>query len=130
MISREVKEAIEETGKKLILQLRMEGMLKICESKSAMQKAEGLLRSYEALKIADDRSAYWMAQKIESALKLIESDPYYRIIPEYYIEGRTREEIAEEFNTSPTTISRNKKRLMETVKMVLCSDETIKELYS
>ena len=124
MISREVKEAIEETGKKLILQLRIEGMLKICESKSAMQKAEGLLRSYEALKIADDRSAYWMAQKIESALKLIESDPYYRIIPEYYIEGRTMP------TTSPTTISRNKKRLMETVKMVLCSDETIKELYS
>jgi DNA-directed RNA polymerase specialized sigma subunit len=41
----------------------------------------------------------------------------------------TREEIAEHFNTSETTISRNKKRLVDRLSAVLFSDDVIYELF-
>lgn len=128
-MTKETSEAIDEAVKRTILELKTANMMKD-NSKTPFQKTEEILRDYNALKLSDDRSAFWMAKKIESALDLIAGDPYYQVIIDYYIQGKNREQIAEEFNASTTTISRNKTRLIERIKMVLFSDEAIKEIYS
>ena len=48
---------------------------------------------------------------IQTALKQIEKDSYFRIIPLYFAELNTIEQIAEKFNVEVSTITRNKKRL-------------------
>lgn len=48
---------------------------------------------------------------VQTALKEIESDPYFQIIPLYFSELKTIETIAEMFDVEISTITRNKKRL-------------------
>ena len=48
---------------------------------------------------------------VQTALKAFENDPYIYIVPLYFAELKTLEQIAELFNCDVTTISRNKKRL-------------------
>jgi len=47
-----------------------------------------------------------------------------------YFESKTREEIAEELEVDVSTITRNKNRLINTLKITLFSDEVIYELFS
>lgn len=67
---------------------------------------------------------------IDAALSKISNDKYYDLIRLRYFEGKTREEIAEYFNVDVATISRNKNRLINTLKIYLFSDEAIKEIFS
>lgn len=80
-------------------------------------KRSGMLKSNDAIAYAEMSSslrAYYRAEKpqmIIAALKQIESDPYYEIIPLYYKHGYSHEKIAEILNVETSTITRNKKRL-------------------
>jgi len=67
---------------------------------------------------------------IDDALSKISNDKYYDLIRLRYFEGKTREEIAEYFDVDVATISRNKNRLINTLKIYLFSDEVIKEIFS
>ena len=67
---------------------------------------------------------------IDDALSRIANDKYYDLIRLRYFEDKTREEIAEYFDVDVATISRNKNRLINTLKIYLFSDETIKEIFS
>ena len=67
---------------------------------------------------------------IDAALSKIYNDKYYDLIRLRYFEGKTREEIAEYFDVDVATISRNKNRLINTLKIYLFSDEVIKEIFS
>lgn len=67
---------------------------------------------------------------IDDALSKISNDKYYDLIRLRYFEGKTREEIAEYFDVDVATISRNKNRLINTLKIYLFSDEAIKEIFS
>ena len=67
---------------------------------------------------------------IDDALSKLEDDKYYDLIRLRYFEGKTREEIAEYFDVDVATISRNKNRLINTLKIYLFSDEAIKEIFS
>jgi RNA polymerase sigma factor (sigma-70 family) len=67
---------------------------------------------------------------IDTALQKISDDPYFIIIRMKYFENRTREEIAEELEVDVSTITRNKNRLINTLKITLFSDEVIYELFS
>jgi hypothetical protein len=67
---------------------------------------------------------------IDDALRKIAWDQYYRIIPEKYFEGKTHEQIAELFNKDISTITRNKSRLVNELKIILFSDEAITELFT
>lgn len=65
---------------------------------------------------------------VKSALKKIENDKYYDIIPMYYFEEKTIEEIAEECEWAVGTVSKHKKRLMNDLKVYVFSDTFIEEL--
>ncbi len=65
---------------------------------------------------------------VKSALKKIENDKYYDIIPMYYFEEKTIEEIAEECEWAVGTVSKHKKRLMNDLKVYIFPDTFIEEL--
>ena len=67
---------------------------------------------------------------IDSALSMLKNDKYYDVICYKYFEKRTYDEIAEIFDVDRTTISRNKNRLINILKVYLFSDDVIKELFS
>ena len=48
---------------------------------------------------------------VQTALKELESDPYYMLIPLYFSELKTIDQLAEIFGVEVSTITRNKKRL-------------------
>ncbi len=49
--------------------------------------------------------------EIARAIIEVSKDAYFEIIPRYFRDGETIEQLATEFNCEVTTISRNKKRL-------------------
>lgn len=65
---------------------------------------------------------------VKNALKKIENDKYYDIIPMYYFEEKTIEEIAEECEWAVGTVSKHKKRLMNDLKVYVFPDTFIEEL--
>lgn len=66
---------------------------------------------------------------IDNALLKIKDDPYYDLIKMRYFEGANREEIADYFGVDVATVSRNKSRLINTLKVHLFSDEVITDIF-
>lgn len=66
---------------------------------------------------------------IDAELEKISSDPYFDLIRLRYFEGKSREEIAEYFEVDVSTVTRNKNRLINILKVPLFSDEVIAELF-
>lgn len=124
----DIKQIINETVNQTVLKLKMSGLMKDTR-KTAFQKTEELLRNYYAFTKSDQPYTKKLVEKIDNALEEIKDDPYAEIISLFYVADHTREEIAEQFNTTVTTISRNKTRLVEKLKAYLFSDETIEELF-
>ena len=123
------KKEVEEVVNLTVLKLKMAGLLKD-DRKSAFQKTEALLRNYKTFKnVKDKKSTMKLCGKIEIALEEIKNDIYYEIIPMIYFDNETREYIAEYFNTSTKTITRNKNRLINILKLRLFSDDVIFELF-
>ena len=65
---------------------------------------------------------------IKSALKKVECDNYYNIIPLYYFDKKTIEKVAEEMDCSVGAISKHKKRLINELKVYIFPDTFMKEL--
>lgn len=65
---------------------------------------------------------------VNNALKKIEEDKWYDVIPMYYFEEMTIESIAEELECAVSTISENKKRLMNELKVYIFPDTFMEEL--
>ena len=65
---------------------------------------------------------------VKSALKKIENDKWYEIIPMYYFKEMTIEEIAEELDCSVGTISMNKKELINKLKVYIFPNTFMEEL--
>lgn len=123
-----IDKIIEDTVNRTVLKLKVAGLMKD-DRKSAAQKTEELLKNYPRFKLSDQPYTKKLCQKIETALRTIQDDYYYEIIALYYFEQMTREEVAYHFNTSETTISRNKKRLIDNLSAVLFSDDLIYDLF-
>ena len=124
----DVKKIINDTVNATVLKLKIAGLMKD-NRKTAYQKTEELLRNYNDFCKSDQPYAKKLVKQIDAALSDIKSDIYGEIIPLYYFEGETRENIAEYFNTTVTTISRNKTRLINKLKVKLFSDDVIYELF-
>lgn len=124
----DIEKIVDMTVNKAILKLKMTGLMRD-DRKSASQKTEELLKNYNAFKGSDQPYTIKLVEKINAALEDIKDDPYFDIIPMSYFEDCTREEIAEKFNTTVTTISRNKTRLINVLKSYLFSDDVIYELF-
>lgn len=126
----DVKDIIRETVDYTIVKLKLSGLMKD-NRQTAFQKTEQILRNYNELKksYSEDGTAKKFIDIIDNALKELESDLYYEIIPMMYFENETREAIAEYFDTTVTTISRNKRRLINKLKYLIFADDVIYELF-
>ena len=125
----EIKNIIRDTVNETVIKLKMSGLMKD-DYKTAYQKTEELLRNYNTFKkIKDQPYTQKIVNRINAALHEIRNDIYYDIIPLVYFQGETREAVAEHFNTTVTTISRNKNRLINKLKVQLFSDDVIYELF-
>lgn len=122
-ITQYIDMAVDTAVKKTVTSLRINKVLKD-DQKTGIEKIEGLLRYYPLAKnLKNDDYAQRIVRQIDAALEAIQDDLYYNIIPMTYFNGELRETIAGEFNTSVTTISRNKKRLLiELEKRITPSD--------
>lgn len=67
-------------------------------------------------------------KSINKALKKIEDDKYYNVIPKIYFEKIPVVDIAVEFERDEKTIYRNKQRLINILKLELFTDDTLLEL--
>lgn len=125
-----IREIINETVDYTVAKLKLSGLMKD-NRQTAFQKTEQILRNYNELKksYSEDGTAKKFVDIIDKALKELESDLYYDIIPMMYFENQTRESIAEYFDTTVTTISRNKRRLINKLKYMLFADDVIYELF-
>lgn len=124
----DIKRIINDTVNTTVLKLKMAGLMKD-DRKSASQKTEELLKNYELFKQSDQPYTQKLVEKINAALKTIEDDQYYEIVAMIYFEGLSREAVAEYFDTTVTTVSRNKTRLVNKLKAILFSDDVIYELF-
>lgn len=124
----EIQKIINDTVNSTVLKLKMAGLMKD-DRKTAYEKTEELLRNYNAFKKSDQPYTIKLVKKINDALDIIMDDLYFDVITMYYFEKKTREEIAEQYDTTVTTISRNKTRLINKLKPILFSDDVIYELF-
>lgn len=131
MLDDNTKKIIDETVNATIAKLKLSGLMKD-NGMTAYQKTEKALGLYKS--IQNNRSENAISDKfieqLDKALKTLEDDPYYDVIPMIYFENKTREQVAEYFDTTATTISRHKVRLINKITPILFSDETIIELFS
>lgn len=125
----EIERLVNMTVNKTVLKLKMSGMMKD-NRMSIFQKTEEMLKNYNSFCFSEQPYAQKIVGRIEEALNTIKDDPYSEVINLYYFEGYSREQIAEEFGTSVTTISRNKTRLINKLKTILFSDDFLLELYN
>lgn len=129
MIDEAIREVIDETVNATVLKMKMVGLVKD-NTKTAFQKTEEILRNYPTFKkIKDQPYTMKLVKQIEEALEEIRDDPYYDIIPMYYFEDETRENIALTLETTVRTVARNKRRLIDYLKVKLFSDSCIYEIF-
>lgn len=67
---------------------------------------------------------------VDDALEKLQSDQYFDIIRMRYFEELPREKIAELLQVDVSTVSRNKNRLVNVLKIMLFSDDAIMEIFS
>ena len=131
MINVKMKEIIQETVDQTVIKLKRANLIKDDE-KSAFKKTENLLKKYKQLKMSNaqkGRITDITLKKVDFALETLEGDDYEGLIEMIYFEEKTREECAEFFGVEPLTITRNKKRLVNSLKNILFADDVIKELF-
>lgn len=128
MCEYDIEQIINDTVNATVLKLKMAGLMKD-NRKTAYQKTEELLRNYNTFKESDQPYTQKLVTKIDDALQSIKDDIYYDVIPLIYFEDEMRENVADHFRTTVTTISRNKVRLVNKLKVVLFSDDVIYELF-
>lgn len=129
MSSIDLQKLIDDTVNATVLKMKMAGLLKD-DRKTAIEKVEELLRDYPVLKTIHDKEyTVKLVARIDDALETIKNDPYYDVIRLFYFENQTRENIAYEFGSSVTTISRNKTKLLNQLALMLFSDDVIYELF-
>lgn len=125
-----VDEIILQTVNCTIARLKLSGLMKD-DQQTAFQKTEKMLRAYNDMK--QSHSEKGTAEKfiaiVDKALESIREEPYYDIIPMIYFENRSREAVAEYFDTTVTTISRNKRKLINKLKTLLFADDVVMELF-
>lgn len=126
----DIHNIISETVNQTVLKLKTTRLLKD-ERSDTLKKTEWALKNYSLLMRAhsENGTAEKLSIIIKNALKEIENDEYYSVIPMTYFKGEKREKIAEFFDTTETTISRNKKRLLQKLATLIFADEVIEDLF-
>lgn len=123
----DIEEIIDKSVERTITKLN-ENQKK--HEKSAAQKTIELLEGYKYFKLSDDPNTKNVVDRIENALKIIQPDPYYQIIPMRYFEKKSIWDISGFFDVSEKTIVRHRKALIRKLSCILCSDDVIREILS
>jgi hypothetical protein len=124
------REAVLNDGKSFYPKGKSADIVRYSSQSHGSKELEDIIKEkHDAYEQSLDRTKR-SVKLIDDALKKIIDDPYYQIIPEKYFEGKTHEQIAELFNKDISTITRNKSRLVNELKIDLFSDEAITELFT
>lgn len=91
-----------------------------------VEKAEDKIQALAASIVLTNK----FIEIIDAALDKIRNDDYFQIIELKYFQGKTREFMAEYFEVDVSTITRNKNRLINTLKIYLFSDDVVREIFS
>lgn len=96
------------------------------DNKSEDEKSEDKIQDLEnSIKITKN-----LILVIDKSLEKLHEDEYFKIINLKYFENKKYEEIAELLEVDVSTVSRNKNRLINMLKIYLFSDDVINELFS
>ena len=125
----DIEEIIERTVKQTIMELN-EAERKKKPEKSAVEKTIELLESYNDFKMSTDPNAQKLLEQIDDALKMIQSDPYYEIIPMRFFDHMTIWDISGFFDVSEKTIVRRRKKLVRKLSCILFASDVIREILS
>lgn len=132
------KKVIEEKQQE-IEQIKEHGLPQKSKSITAFVGGDGLRDIKSEMEAVSDRIAeieksIHVTQRfidvVDNALNLIRDNAYYDIIPLKYFQGKTYEEIADHFDKDISTISRNRNKLINELKIKLFSDEVIHEIFA
>lgn len=123
------KEYIDYTIEQMIIRLRMEQIIN-SEQKTTTERMEELLRSWSELSKSDDPKAKLTVRHLEEAISQIRDDPYHGIVEMYYMDRMTWEEIAAEYGVDRSTVQRKKQSLVDKIRMIVMTEDYLKELFS
>lgn len=123
-----LEKLIDKVTTETIKKLKKSNLIK--EQKNTFQKTEELLRNYNTYleKNNPTKKTKQLINLVNEALSSIENDPYYSVIEMIFFEHKTREEIADFYDCEVRTITRNKNRLINKLKLIIFSDESIDEI--
>lgn len=128
-----IKNLIDEVTTQTVIKLKKSKLIND-DSSSAFKRTENVLKNYNRYKKAaeyeDNVKAKKLIKIIKEAMKTIEEDPYYEIINLFYFNHKTREQIAEYFDCDVKTVTRNKRRLINELKVIIFSDTSIEEIFN
>lgn len=101
---------------------------------TAFEKTEAMLWNYNSYKLAveldgNNEVARKLVYKIDTAI-LNTKSKYIELIPLHYFNGVTMERIAEIFDISVVATYNQKKKLIKKLAVILCAEDTIRELLS
>lgn len=90
-------------------------------------KIDDVLKKYNLLKQAysKDGVTTQFIKIVDNALDVLSDDEFYEIIPLSYFEHKSREWLAEYFDVTVTTISRQKKRLLNELYILIFADDYV-----
>lgn len=126
----DIEKLIQKTVSATIINLKLAGLMNNNRS-TTTEKTEYILRNYEAFRKGNTENGISKkyVEMIEKALQEIRNDEYYEIIPMRYFENKSREQVAEYFDVSTTTITRHQRELLERLSILIFSDDVIYELF-
>ena len=112
----QIDEIIERAINRLIGSLQLNS---VTGSGTPLEQTEKLLKLYPSIREVDTLQAKLATEQIEQAIEALRADPYIKVIPLLYFYQYSREEVAKRYEVSPTTITRQKKRLLVNIKQIL-----------
>ena len=115
-------EGIAERSKDFVKISKNQSYTKLTNDEKIESKVEEISNSIERIKL--------YVNIIDDALEKICNDRYFDIIRMIYFEGLTREDIAFEFEVDVATITRNKNRLINILKLYLFTDDCLIDMFN
>lgn len=121
-VARIIDQAAEAAAIKTLRKLKDAGRITYVFSNS-FKKTEELLYLYP--KLSEDNPE---KQRIDEALKKIEADDYFGVIPSRYFDGMTITEISEIYDCKYQNISKKRNKLVKILASELFPEEVLREI--
>lgn len=107
--------AVRMTVQETVAELKKTGFLRPPDKKAYKDTARKLYGYFDALK-ADTAE---IDDDITAVMAMLRDDPYFKLLRLYFSQHKTVEQIAEIMHCDPSTVARNKKRLVLKIHSIL-----------